>query len=269
MTFTCHLLLCVLAGAGGFDFMFSSHLRRLVTTPAHPFGAQGRKGALSICLAFAHSSTSRRYPPCPPFLSTQRRSFVAGSTPRAPPSDSRPSSPISPTPSSSSPPIRRSVLSRPLPVSLLSNAGGTSSTTASFRKIVALARPERRPLLTAIGLLFVSSSVALSIPFTVGKLIDYFTSPNPVGWSLSHCDNFCPALSNCYKALQLYCGFPPSMNLRNEIIINKRPVSHILFPSTDDSVWHLTNSSHCGSPPRIYCWRCLQCGTRISYAYVG
>jgi hypothetical protein len=28
--------------------------------------------------------------------------------------------------------------------------------------------------------LLVSSSVSLSIPFTVGKLIDYFTSPNPV-----------------------------------------------------------------------------------------
>jgi hypothetical protein len=165
--------------------MFSLHLRRLVTTPAHSFSARGRGSALSICIAFAHPSTSRRYPPCPPFLSTHRRSFVAGSTPRAPPPDPRSSSPISTTPSPSSSPIRRSVLSRLLPAFLLSNAGGTSSTAASFRKIVALARPERRPLLTAIGLLFVSSSVALSIPFTVGKLIDYFTSPNPVGWSLS------------------------------------------------------------------------------------
>ncbi|KAI0276183.1 P-loop containing nucleoside triphosphate hydrolase protein [Russula aff. rugulosa BPL654] len=159
--------------------MFSLHLRRLVITPPHSFSARGRGGALPIRIAFAHPSTSRRYPPCPPFLSTQRRSFVASSSPRTPPPDSRPSSPISPTPSSSSPPIRRSVLSRLLPASLLSNTGGTSSTAASFRKIVALARPERRPLLTAIGLLFVSSSVGLSIPFTVGKLIDYFTSPNP------------------------------------------------------------------------------------------
>jgi hypothetical protein len=159
--------------------MFSSHLRRLVTTPAHPFNARGSGGFLSIRIASAHPSACWRYPPCPPFLSTYRRSFVAGSTPRAPPPGSRLSSPISPTPPSS-PPLRRSLLSRLLPTSFLSNAGATSSTTTSFRKIVALARPERRPLLTAIGLLFVSSSVALSIPFTVGKLIDYFTSPNPV-----------------------------------------------------------------------------------------
>lgn len=167
--------------------MFSLHLRRLVATPTRSSTARGRGGALDVRLTFAHPSTSRRYPPCP-FILAQRRSFVASSTPRAAPPNPRPSSPTSPTlspPTPPPPPIRRSILSRLLPASL-SNAGGTSSTSASFRKIVALARPERRPLLTAIGLLLVSSSVSLSIPFTVGKLIDYFTSPNPVGWSQSH-----------------------------------------------------------------------------------
>ena len=191
--------------------MLSLHLRRLVTTPAHSFSARGRAGALSICIAFAHPSTSRRYPPCPPFLSTHRRYFVAGSTPRAPPPDSRPSSPISTTPSSSPSPIRRSVPSRLLPAFLLSNAGGTSSTAASFRKIVALARPERRPLLTAIGLLFVSSSVALSIPFTVGKLIDYFTSPNPVGWLLPH---YATVFVLHFRAVMRFCKYVSAfMNL--------------------------------------------------------
>jgi hypothetical protein len=183
--------------------MFSLHLRRFVTTPAHTLSAQGRGGALSIRIAFSHPSASRRYPPCTPFLSPLRRSFVAGSTPRAPPSDSRPSSPISP--------IRHPVLSRLLPASLLSNARGTSSTTASFRKIVALARPERRPLLTAIGLLLVSSSVGLSIPFTVGKLIDYFTSPNPVRWSSSHSATV-SVLHFRVVMTQRCCGFPPLMN---------------------------------------------------------
>lgn len=180
--------------------MFSLYLPRLVTIPALSFSALGRGGALSVRVTFAHPSTSRRYPPCPPFLSSQWRSFAAGSTPRTPPLDSRPSSPTSPTPSPP-PQIHRSVLSRLLPASLLSNDGGTSSTAASFRKIVALARPERRPLLTAISLLFVSSSVSLSIPFTVGKLIDYFTSSNPVGCSSSHCATVLPALSSCYEAL--------------------------------------------------------------------
>ncbi|THV05164.1 hypothetical protein K435DRAFT_790548 [Dendrothele bispora CBS 962.96] len=49
----------------------------------------------------------------------------------------------------------------------------------SFRKIVALARPEKKPLVTAIGLLLMSSAVSMSIPFTIGKLIDFFSSANP------------------------------------------------------------------------------------------
>ena len=55
-----------------------------------------------------------------------------------------------------------------------------SRNVSSFRKIIALAKPERKSLGIAICLLLVSSAVSMSIPFTVGKLIDYFTSPNPV-----------------------------------------------------------------------------------------
>ncbi|PFH52177.1 hypothetical protein AMATHDRAFT_2421 [Amanita thiersii Skay4041] len=51
--------------------------------------------------------------------------------------------------------------------------------SSSFRKIVALAKPESRPLLIAIGLLLTSSAVSMSIPFTIGKLIDFFTSTDP------------------------------------------------------------------------------------------
>lgn len=50
---------------------------------------------------------------------------------------------------------------------------------SSLKKIAALAKPERRPLLIAIGLLFASSAVSMSIPFTIGKLIDFFSTPNP------------------------------------------------------------------------------------------
>ncbi|KAJ3756970.1 P-loop containing nucleoside triphosphate hydrolase protein [Lentinula raphanica] len=56
---------------------------------------------------------------------------------------------------------------------------GPSSTASSFRKIVALAKPERKPLTTAVGLLLMSSAVTMSIPFTIGKLIDFFSSANP------------------------------------------------------------------------------------------
>lgn len=54
------------------------------------------------------------------------------------------------------------------------------SSGASFRKLLELARPERKPLATAIGLLLVSSSVSMSIPFTIGRLIDFFSSSAPV-----------------------------------------------------------------------------------------
>jgi ABC-type multidrug transport system fused ATPase/permease subunit len=55
-----------------------------------------------------------------------------------------------------------------------------SESASSFGKIASLAKPEKKPLLMAIGLLFVSSSVSLSVPFAVGKLIDFFSSVNPV-----------------------------------------------------------------------------------------
>lgn len=69
---------------------------------------------------------------------------------------------------------------------LLSSSGEDPSKSASsFRSIVSLARPEKKPLGIAIGLLFVSSSVSMSIPFTIGKLIDFFTSTNPVSGSFT------------------------------------------------------------------------------------
>lgn len=51
---------------------------------------------------------------------------------------------------------------------------------SSFTKIVSLAKPEKKPLLIAVGLLFMSASVSMSIPFTIGRLIDFFSSSNPV-----------------------------------------------------------------------------------------
>lgn len=67
---------------------------------------------------------------------------------------------------------KSSILSRFMPAS-------SSASTSSFRKIVSLAKPERKPLLTAVGLLLVSSSVSMSIPFAVGKMIDLFSTATP------------------------------------------------------------------------------------------
>nr|VWO94902.1 Iron-regulated surface determinant protein B (Fur-regulated protein B) (Staphylococcal iron-regulated protein H) (Staphylococcus aureus surface protein J) [Ganoderma boninense] len=71
---------------------------------------------------------------------------------------------------------RRSIWSRFLP----SNAQESGKSASSFRKVVALALPEKKPLGIAIGLLLVSSTVSMSVPFTIGKLIDYFSTANPV-----------------------------------------------------------------------------------------
>jgi hypothetical protein len=56
----------------------------------------------------------------------------------------------------------------------------STKSAPSLWKIVSLARPERKPLLLAVGLLLVSSTVSMSIPFTIGKLIDFFSSTTPV-----------------------------------------------------------------------------------------
>ncbi|KAF7289392.1 ATP-binding cassette transporter [Mycena indigotica] len=63
--------------------------------------------------------------------------------------------------------------------SILSRLSPKSGNVSSFRKIAALAKPEKKPLLMAVGLLVVSSSVFMSVPMTVGKLIDFFSSTNP------------------------------------------------------------------------------------------
>lgn len=44
-----------------------------------------------------------------------------------------------------------------------------------IRRLVELARPERKRIGIAVGLLVISSSISLSIPFTIGKVIDLFS----------------------------------------------------------------------------------------------
>ncbi|KII95612.1 hypothetical protein PLICRDRAFT_222870 [Plicaturopsis crispa FD-325 SS-3] len=81
------------------------------------------------------------------------------------------------TPPSKQPsaPQESSLANRIFPSALKSAPASASN----FRKIISLARPERKPLTQAIGLLLISSTVSMSIPFTVGRLIDFFSSPNP------------------------------------------------------------------------------------------
>ncbi|KAF9560984.1 hypothetical protein CPC08DRAFT_707705 [Agrocybe pediades] len=82
-----------------------------------------------------------------------------------------------PTPPASTP--KRSLLSRFLPGAAGTKGSEASEGSSSFKKIVALAKPESKPLTIAIGLLLVSSAVSMSVPFTIGRLIDFFSSSNP------------------------------------------------------------------------------------------
>ncbi len=185
-----YLLFSLFFGGRSFEFgsqndaltMLNLHLHRVVIPSTRSFGTRRPlQGFVSLSFSYlSNPSTSKRYPSRPTCSSVQgSRFFVTSTGTRAPASASSPPSPTS-TSTPHSTPARRSILSRFLPATFTHNADGTIPTSTAFRKIVALARPERRPLLTAIGLLLVSSTVSLSIPFTVGKLIDYFTSASPV-----------------------------------------------------------------------------------------
>ncbi|OSC98781.1 P-loop containing nucleoside triphosphate hydrolase protein [Trametes coccinea BRFM310] len=118
-------------------------------------------------------------PPCshrPPVFAVHhlaRRPFSSSCHLR----ESAPAPPLPPSPNTSGKPSegKKSILSRFVPA----DAQDKTKNVSSFRKIVALAKPERKPLGIAVGLLLVSSAVSMSIPFTVGKLIDFFTSTNP------------------------------------------------------------------------------------------
>ncbi|WFD30653.1 hypothetical protein MSPP1_001674 [Malassezia sp. CBS 17886] len=47
----------------------------------------------------------------------------------------------------------------------------------ALKRLYSLMRPEYRGMLVAIGLLLIASGVSLSVPFTIGKVVDFFSSP--------------------------------------------------------------------------------------------
>jgi putative ABC transport system ATP-binding protein len=73
--------------------------------------------------------------------------------------------------SSTTEPPRPSLLRRLVP-----RETDPEAESVSFRGLLALTRPERKTIGLGIGFLLISSSVSLSVPFTIGRLIDYFAS---------------------------------------------------------------------------------------------
>ncbi|GAC98812.1 ABC multidrug transporter Mdr1 [Pseudozyma hubeiensis SY62] len=73
----------------------------------------------------------------------------------------------------------RSLLQAQLAKSTPKNKDGTSSTPTTFpdlRRLFSLAMPQKKNILIALALLLVSSSITLTVPFAIGRLIDFFTS---------------------------------------------------------------------------------------------
>lgn len=67
------------------------------------------------------------------------------------------------------------------------NAQGAIGTQfPALRRLYALMLPEYRGMVTAMVLLLIASAVSLSVPFTIGKVVDFFSSPEAqLPWGLS------------------------------------------------------------------------------------
>ncbi|KAM0754683.1 hypothetical protein T439DRAFT_321719 [Meredithblackwellia eburnea MCA 4105] len=110
--------------------------------------------------------------------SVQNQSTSPKSSQSAPASP--PSPPPTPTPTTTTNP-------EPEPVEEDKKAESISDKIqlGEVRRLIDLAKPEKKTIGIAIGLLFVSSTISLSIPMTLGKIIDLFSGNNPAGLPLS------------------------------------------------------------------------------------
>ncbi|SPO44655.1 probable ATP-binding cassette (ABC) transporter [Moesziomyces antarcticus] len=73
----------------------------------------------------------------------------------------------------------RTLLHAQLAKSAPKSTDGASPAPTQFpdlRRLFSLAMPQKRNILIALGLLLISSSITLTVPFAIGRLIDFFTS---------------------------------------------------------------------------------------------
>ena len=214
---------------------------RIFVTPtlrATALGPLSRHVSSPPCFRRLHTPTSSRIAS---LRLPSRRCFASSPPSRSPEPSSSASSPVSeskPTQESSAQPKAnsptRSIWSRFLP----SNTQESGKSASSFRKIAALALPEKKPLGIAIGLLLVSSTVSMSVPFTIGKLIDYFSTVNPV----------------CLL----------SLFQRSAVQISLNALAHAWCAG--DSIWLVDRASLDDPPPHVHGRRDCQCRAHDAYA---
>lgn len=73
----------------------------------------------------------------------------------------------------------RALLQAQLAKSAPKSKDGASPAPTNFpdlRRLFSLAVPQKKNILIALGLLLISSSITLTVPFAIGRLIDFFTS---------------------------------------------------------------------------------------------
>ena len=71
---------------------------------------------------------------------------------------------------------------------MVSSRGSGGRAFPDMKRMYSLVSPEKRRLLLAFALLLVASGVSLSVPFTIGRLVDYFSTPEarlPLGFSMT------------------------------------------------------------------------------------
>lgn len=130
------------------------------------------------------TTTTRFYPAWISPPSHRRQLHLSAAAFHAAPRPSPPSPP-SPTSTELTPPPppspTKSLLSR-IRSSIPSSLRPPSDTSTSIRKLLALARPEKKTIGWAVALLVFSSLISASVPFTIGSLIDFFSasSDSPV-----------------------------------------------------------------------------------------
>lgn len=103
----------------------------------------------------------------------------------------------------------------------------TKETTSSIRKLLDLAKPEKQTIYWAIGLLIVSSTISMSVPLTIGKLIDFFASPDKVRRLLSYLlYDRTPRLNFTYRSLACFVN---SGTVPRPLVPRRRCRPHVLL----------------------------------------
>ncbi|KAL8286490.1 hypothetical protein RQP46_004507 [Phenoliferia psychrophenolica] len=107
-----------------------------------------------------------------------------------------------------------------------------------IRRLFDLAKPERKTIAIAVGLLFVSSSISLSIPFTIGRIIDLFSGSTATVLPLS-----IPVAASILGAVFFFgaaasMGRTILMRIAGQRIINRLRLAAYTNVLRQDIGWH-------------------------------